>query len=170
MNSLKPYPEDELDSLVRGALQARVSGQEPPDRVWEQIKLKLERDQPAPQPRRFRVGWSPLALQAALTLLLVMLGWVGLQTLLNPDGIRNSSHNKLPPVATVRVEERSASSNTAFIAEERDLYLLKTEYRRITRSDAEPEDDSSKTSPPERRSIESQSFPPLHPVEERKLR
>jgi hypothetical protein len=86
MNSPKPYANhevncDELDCLVRRALKAMVSGQEPPERVWKRIGLVLERDKSPP--RQSRMPWLSLAVQPALTLLLVMLGGIGLGRLLN---------------------------------------------------------------------------------------
>src|SRR5512143_3742457 len=78
MNSLDPHSKDELDGLVREALQARVGSQEPSQRVWARIRQDL-----APgrvPPRRFRARWLSLAAQSVLTQLLVMLGVAGLQT------------------------------------------------------------------------------------------
>ena len=100
MSSPNPYPEDELDHLVRGALKARAGGKEPPDRVWKQIKLELQADR-TPPPRRPRVAWSPLVLQVALTLLLVMIGGIGLQIALSPGGVRNSSREASPSASVV---------------------------------------------------------------------
>jgi hypothetical protein len=136
MSSPNPFSEDELDHLVRGALQARVSGQEPPERVWERIKLELEADQ-SPPPCRVRASWSPLIVQAALTLLLVMLGGVGLGRLLYSDYVLNSCQEPLSPVATIHVERRSAPSDGTTAAEEPDLHLLKAQYRAALQLDAE---------------------------------
>ncbi len=78
MNSLDPHSKDELDSLVREALWARVGSQEPPERVWTRIRQDLASGQVPP--RRFRARWLSLAAQSVLTLLLIMLGAAGLQT------------------------------------------------------------------------------------------
>lgn len=176
MSSTKPHSKDELDRLVRIALKALVRGQEPSDLVWKQIKLELEKDTSSPP--RFRMPWLSLAIQPALTLLLVMLGWVGLGRPLNPVDVRNSSHDPSSPVATVRVEERSASSRAAVIAEEHDLYLLKTQYRLITWSDAKPKDGPPLIVPqdvpphpwsPEGRLLRAELSASAHPLEKRRL-
>jgi hypothetical protein len=141
---------DELDCLARRALKTLMSGQEPPERVWKRIKLALDKDRSPPQ--RFPLPWLSLSMQPILTLLLVMLGAIGLQTLLNPVDVRNSSYDPLSVVATVDIGDRSASSNPTVISEEQDLYLLKTQHRLMARSDAELRD-----SPPEVPLIERQS-------------
>lgn len=140
MNSPKPYPEDELDHLVRGALKAQVSDQDPPDHVWKRIKLELEADK-APPPRRFRVRWSPVVVQAALTLLLAMLGGVGLQTLLSPDGARYPTRAPSPSVTTVDVvEERLAPPALAMLDDRAELRSLKTLSKQnpVHQTDIEP--------------------------------
>jgi hypothetical protein len=141
---------DELDCLARRALKTLMSGQEPPERVWKRIKLALEKDRSPPQ--RFPLPWLSLSMQPILTLLLVMLGGIGLQTLLNPVDVRNSSYDPLSLVATVDTDDRSASSNAAVISEEHDLYLLKTQRRLMVRSETE-----SKDTPPDVPLIERQS-------------
>jgi hypothetical protein len=123
MSLPNPYSDDELERLVRRSLDARVGGQEPPERVWKRIKLELETDKP-PRPRRLRMAWLPLAVQSALTLLLVMVGGLGLRTLLNPDDVRNSSRDSLPSVATVYVDEDLVSPGLV-VSDEDDLRSLK---------------------------------------------
>ena len=113
MSLPNPHPEDELDHLVRGALRTRAGGKEPPDRVWKQIKSELQTDQ-APPPPRPRVAWSPLGLQVALTLLLVMLGGVGLRTLVGPNGLRDSFYETSPSGTVAYVRESVAPAMTAF--------------------------------------------------------
>jgi hypothetical protein len=45
MDSLRnPGSDDKLACLVQATLKAQVSGHEPPRRIWEWIKLELERD------------------------------------------------------------------------------------------------------------------------------
>lgn len=123
MSLPNPYSDDELDRLVRRTLDARVSGHEPPEHVWKRIKLELETEK-SPQPRRLRMGWLPLAVQSALTLLLVMVGGFGLRALLNPDGVRDPSRDSLPSVATVYVDEDLVSPGVV-VSDEDDLRLLK---------------------------------------------
>jgi hypothetical protein len=123
MSLPNPYSDDELERLVRRTLDARVSGHEPPEHVWKRIKLELDAEE-SPRPRRFRMGWLPLALQSALTLLLVMLGGLGLQTLLDVDDVRGPSRDSLPSVATVYVDE-DLSSPGLVISDEDELRLLK---------------------------------------------
>lgn len=149
MNSHNPYSEDELDPLVRGALKARVSGLEPPDRVWTQIKGELEAEQPPP--RRSQVAWSPLAVQAALTLLLVMLGGFGLRTLLDPGYIRFSSGDVSPSQTIAYVGEQPASSDVPIFDDEAELRSLKAGFRPRpeSRPDAEPNDRPSVTASPD---------------------
>lgn len=120
---------DELDRLVRGALQTRVEGQQPSEHVWKRIKLELERDE-AP-PRRFQISWSPLVLQTAVTLLLVMLAGAGLQMLFSLDHIRDSS-----PVTVIDIDEGSAFSSGAPISDEPDLRQLKMLHRPGSELDA----------------------------------
>jgi hypothetical protein len=123
MSLPNPYSDDELERLVRRTLDARVSGHEPPEHVWKRIKLELETEK-SPQPRRLRMAWLPLAVQSALTLLLVMLGGLGLQTLLDPDDVRDPSRDSLPSVATVYVDEDLVSPGLV-VSDEDELRLLK---------------------------------------------
>ena len=125
MSSPNPYPEDELNHLVRGALHARVGGTEPPDRVWKQIRRELEADR-RPSPARPRVAWLPLGLQVALTLLLLMLGGVGLRTVLAPDLFHSSSRETFSSGTVIYLEERSSSSREVVNADDEDVHLLKT--------------------------------------------
>jgi hypothetical protein len=123
MSLPNPYSDDELERLVRRTLDARVSEHEPPEHVWKRIKLELETEK-SPQPRRFRMGWLPLAVQSALTLLLVMLGGLGLQTVLDPNNARDPSRNSLPSVATVYGDEDLVSPGLV-VSDEDDLRSLK---------------------------------------------
>lgn len=124
MNSPDRYPEDELDHVVRRAVKVRLSGQEPPDRVWERIRLELEAEAPPP-PRRRQMHRAPLVVQAALTLLLAMLGGIGLQTFLTPDGVRRSAQEMLPSESMAYVEEQAASPGVVMPDEEAELHSLK---------------------------------------------
>ena len=125
MSSPNPYPEDELNHLVRGALHARVGGREPSDRVWKQIRLELEADRRPPPPRS-RVAWSPLGLQVALTLLLVMLGGVSLRTLLGPNSLRDSFYETSPSGTLAYVRESVAPAVTVF-DDKAELRLLRAD-------------------------------------------
>ena len=129
------YPEDELDHLVRGAIRAQVSGTEPPDRVWKQIKAELQTDQPPP-PRRYRISWSPLAIQAALTLLLVMIAGIAL---LGSNSLRNSFFDVSPPGTIAYVDDGSISSGVMTFDDEAELRSLKADFtsRPATQPDTE---------------------------------
>lgn len=73
MSSRKPLSEDDLDHLVRRTLQNQAGSAQPPAHVWQQIRAGLEEEKVPP--RRFRViGWSALAMQAAIILLLITAG------------------------------------------------------------------------------------------------
>jgi hypothetical protein len=179
MSLPNPYSDDELDRLVQRTLDARVGGQEPPEHVWKRIKLELEAEK-SPPPRRVRMAWLPLAVQSALTLLLVMLGGVGLQTLLNPDAARDSSRNSLPSVATVYVDEDLVSPSQMEISDEDDLRLLKIRSNSPSapRTDTESNDNPPLKVPPdvpphslrpEGRLLESELSSPPRPVNERRL-
>ena len=123
MNSPNRYSEDDLDHLVRGALQARVSGQEPPDHVWGRIKADVEASNDPP-PRLRQTRWSPLVVQAALTLLLVVVGGIGLQTLRSPVDIRYPTRAPLPSATTANVEEQSVSPALVMVDDEAQLRSL----------------------------------------------
>jgi hypothetical protein len=128
MNSPNRYPEDEMDNLVRGAVRARVSGQEPPDRVWERIKLELEAEEsPAPE-RQSRIAWSPLVAQVALTLMLVLLGGIGLGTLLGPDDALNPTRDMTPSQTVAYVANNSSALSAASLRDQAELRLLKTRW------------------------------------------
>jgi hypothetical protein len=115
---------DELDRLVRNALQSLVSNQSPPDRVWRRIKAELEKDKSSP--RRFQAPWLPMVMQPALTILLAVLGVMGLRVLSNPYDIRISpSPGSSPPVATVYLDEELASLTVATFQDKVELRSLK---------------------------------------------
>jgi len=124
MSLPNPYPEDELDRLVQGALEAQVSGKEPPDRVWKQIKAELQTDQPPP-PRRYRASWSPLVIQAALTLLMVMIGGIAL---LGSNSLRNPFFDMSPSGTIAYVDERLAPSAVPIVDDQAELRSLKADF------------------------------------------
>jgi hypothetical protein len=170
MNSPKPYPEDELDELVRGALRTRVGGKEPPDRVWKQIRHELAAD-PTPPPRP-QVAWTPLALQVALTMVLVMLGGVGLRTLLEPDGLREHFFDVSPSGILAHIGERSMAPAVTGFDDEAESRSLKAYYRPrlVTWTVAKPSDRPSVAASPlvppnmlrqEERAFVSESLLPL---------
>ena len=150
MSSPKPYPEDELDHLVRGALEAQVSGKEPPNRVWKQIKAELQTDG-SPPSRQSRVSWSALAIQAALTLVLVMIGGIGLQTVLDPDYVHYSSRDVSLSQTMAYVEEQSGSPDVPMFDDEAELRSLKAGLRSRPESqpDAHPNDRPPVTASPD---------------------
>jgi hypothetical protein len=179
MSLPNPYSDDELERLVRRSLDAQVGGQEPPERVWKRIKLELETDK-SPPPRRVRMAWLPLAVQSALTLLLVMMGGLGLRTLLNPDDVRAPSRDSLPPVATVYVDEDLVSPSQMGISDEDDLRLLKIRSNSPTapHADVGSNDNTPLRVPPdvpprslrlEGHLLESEISSPPRPVNERRL-
>ena len=125
MSSPNPsFPKDDLDRVVKGALRARVSGQEPPDRAWKRIRAELESNKPPA--RRPRTLWSPLLAQAALTLLLVVLGGLGSQLLLYPESrLGNAPGTVVPSVTLVYVQEEITSPRLEVISDEADIRLLR---------------------------------------------
>jgi hypothetical protein len=130
------YPEDDLDHLVRGALEAQVSGKEPPDRVWKQIKAELQTDG-SPPPRRYRASWSPLVIQAALTLLLVMIGGIAL---LGPSSLRDSFYDMSPSGTVAYVADGSIPPGVTMFDDEAELRSLKADFgsRPAVQPDTEP--------------------------------
>ncbi len=130
------YPEDDLDHLVREALEAQVSGKEPSDRVWNQIKAELQADG-SPPPRRYRVSWSPLVIQAALTLLLVMIGGIAL---LGPSSLRDSFYDMSPSGTIAYVDDGSISPDMTVFDDEAELRSLKADFgsRPAAQPDTEP--------------------------------
>jgi hypothetical protein len=63
-----PYPNDEIDTLVRWALQDSVADEEPSPEVWHRIRARLE--QPKAQ---FHPPWKKKALVAQLSWLVQLL-------------------------------------------------------------------------------------------------
>jgi hypothetical protein len=124
MSSPNPYPEDELDPLLRGAIKARVSGQEPPDRVWKQIKAELQTEG-SPPPRLSRVSWPALAVQAALTLVLVTIGSVAL---IGPRSLRGSWYDVSPSGAIAYVDEQGTSSVVPNFDDQAELRSLRVDF------------------------------------------
>lgn len=128
MNSTDPHSKKrshsgELDRLVRSALNSRVGQQQPPRRVWKQIKMDLEKSRPSP--RRFWSQWPPLAVQAGLTLLLVMLGGASLCTPLNFFSTGHFSRAPVPSASIAYVEEQAESEAPAMLDDREELRLLK---------------------------------------------
>jgi hypothetical protein len=171
MSSPNPYPEDEFDHLVRGALEAQVSGKEPPNRVWKQIKAELETEG-SPPSRQSRVSWSALAIQATLTLVLVVIGGIGLRTVLDPDYVHYSSRDVSLSQTMAYVEEQSGSPGVPMFDDEAELRSLKAGLRPRPESqaDAEPNDRPSVIASPDvppnmlrlgKRAFESESSLPL---------
>jgi len=111
---------------MRGALKARVGGKEPPDRVWKQIQSGLQANQPPPPPRP-RIAWSPLGLQVALTLVLFMLGGVGLRSLLEPSSHQDSVFDAPPSGTVAYVGERSDSPAVALFDDGAELRSLRAD-------------------------------------------
>ena len=134
MSSRRPSSPDELDNLVRGALHAQVGEQEAPDRVWQRIKLELEAGRAAVTPPQKRISWSPLVVQAALTLLLVMFGGAGLRTLLSPDGVALPTPHVSPTGYAVYGEEQPASPGVPVPDDTAELRTLKASLRPLTAS------------------------------------
>jgi hypothetical protein len=124
MSSPKPYPEDEFDHLVRGALEAQVGGKEPPNRVWKQIKAELQTDG-SPPVHQFRVSWPALAIQAALTLVLVTIGSIAL---VGPNGLRGSAYDLSPSGTIAYTDSRSVSSNVPDFDDQAELRALRADF------------------------------------------
>jgi hypothetical protein len=125
MSSPNPsFSKDDLDRAVKGALRARVSGQEPPERAWKRIRAELESNKPPA--RRPRTSWSPLLTQAALTLMLAVLGGLGSQLLLYPESrLDNAPNTVVPAVTLVYVQEEVTSPRVEVISDEADIRLLR---------------------------------------------
>jgi hypothetical protein len=176
MSSPNPYPEDELDHLVRGALEAQVSGKEPPNRVWKQIKAELQTDG-SPPSRQSRVSWSALGIQAALTLVLVTIGGVAI---VGPNGLRGSVYDVSPSGTMAYVDERGVSPAAPNFDDQAELRSLKaaSRSRPEAQPDAEPNDHPPLMVPrdfpphamsPEGRALESEFFMRRLAVEEQNL-
>jgi len=136
MSSPNWHSGDELDHLVQGALEAQVSGKEPPNRVWKRIKAELQTDG-SPPPHRYRISWSPLVIQAALTLLLVTIGGIAL---LGPTGLRDSFYDMSPSGTIAYVDDESISPGVTVFDDEAELRSLKADFtsRIASRPDTEP--------------------------------
>jgi hypothetical protein len=65
-----PYQSDEVDALVRWALQDSVAGEEPPPEVWHKIRARLEQPKAQSHSRRGRL----LSAQFSLLVQLLVLG------------------------------------------------------------------------------------------------
>lgn len=156
MNSPNAHSEYELDRLVREALHARFSTQEPPEHVWRHIRLQLESG--ASSPRRRPMPWLPIAAQFAVTLLLVILAGVGLQTRLVPDDAYILPRELLPSVTTIYVGERSAPSRVMLPSNEADVGSLKV-YSKLQAADQNDDDVESKGHPPGMVPLHGASYP-----------
>jgi hypothetical protein len=64
------YQDDEIDALVRWALQDSVAGEEPSPEVWRKIRARLEQPKAQFHPRRKR----PLSAQFSWLVQLLVLG------------------------------------------------------------------------------------------------
>jgi hypothetical protein len=103
-----------------------VGGQEPPQRVWRRIQRELKTGEQR-RSRRFRSSWPYVALQAALTLLLMLIGGAGLQTLLNSASlVEDAAHELRPSVTIAYVDERTSTTDSLPISEESDVRLLRS--------------------------------------------
>jgi hypothetical protein len=65
-----PYQSDEVDALVRWALQDSVAGEEPPPEVWHKIRARLEQPKAQFHHRRKRL----LSAQLSWLVQLLVLG------------------------------------------------------------------------------------------------
>jgi hypothetical protein len=125
MSSPNPYREDEFDYLVRGALEAQVSGKEPSNRVWKQIKAELQTDG-SPPARGSHVSWLALAIQAALTVVLVTIGSIAI---VNPNGLRGPGYEDVAPSGTIAfVNQRMVSSNAPDFDDQAELRRLRADF------------------------------------------
>jgi hypothetical protein len=77
--------------------------------------------------------------QAALTLLLVLFGGVGLRTLLNPGYVRYPSHDISPSKTIAYVEERSTSPGAPVLDDEAELRSLRAYLKPYPESHPEAE-------------------------------
>jgi hypothetical protein len=143
MSSPHRYSEDnserdEFDRLLRRALQGLAGKQEPPERVWNGIRAALEKDKGPP--RRFLTSWLSVAVQPAMTLLLVMLGAVGLGILLNTEAVYRSAPAPAPSLAMDYVAELPVPVDLVKFDDEAELRSLKAVFEPggIREPDAQP--------------------------------
>ena len=164
-SSNNPCSKDELDCLVREALQAWVGSQEPPERVWTRIKLELAPGQLPP--RRFRAKWLSLAAQSVLTLLLIMLGAAGLQTAqLSPTIVPVTD---LPRYVAAD-DQTPTVSRAIVVPTEPDLDVLKTFNRPARQANGKLPGRLSETALLERRLLRSEPTSPFYrPVPEKRV-
>jgi len=67
-----PYQSDEMDALVRWALQDSVAGEEPSPEVWQKIRARLKQPEAQSHTRRERL----LSAQFSLLFQLLVLGLI----------------------------------------------------------------------------------------------
>ncbi len=159
------HSKDELDSLVREALKARVGSQGPPERVWTRIRQDLAPGQSPP--RRLRARWLSLAAQSVLTLLLVLLGVTGLQTAqLSPTIVPVTD---LPRYVTDMTADQDPTVSRAIgVPVEPDVDVLKTFNRPARQANAKLPGHLSEMSSLERRLLRGEPASPFpRPAQER---
>ncbi|MFQ5343496.1 MAG: hypothetical protein ACE5F6_18300 [Anaerolineae bacterium] len=132
MRSGEYRPKEQLDKLIQQALIDSVADEEPPARVWERIRARLTQPD---RPPSFQ--WSGPVLQAAMLILLLMLGslsvwqkWSGEQVTGVPSGV--STATPLALHATDAAESRGESSGA--VADAAEIVLLREYSSLQTRS------------------------------------
>jgi hypothetical protein len=108
---------------------ARVGEQEPSARVWRRIRRDLEADKPPQQ--RLRLWWPSLVLQSVLTLALMTIGGVGLQTLLNTGTYTPAAQEATPSVTLVAAVEPGRPLVARVVFDESDKRLLRSLPRTV---------------------------------------
>jgi len=123
---------DQFEILIRRALLESVADEEPPARVWERIRARLTQPD-----RRLSVQWSGPVLQAAMLILLLMLGslsvwqkWSGEHVTGVPSGVSTATPRALH--AADSTEARGESSGAVVDAAE--IALLRQYSSLQTRS------------------------------------
>jgi len=103
---------DQFEILIRRALLESVADEEPPARVWERIRARLTQPD-----RRLSVQWSGPVLQAAMLILLLMLGslsvwqkWSG-----ERSGVVPSQASPTASMTPYGTDHSPASSRTSHI-------------------------------------------------------
>jgi len=126
MSSREPHFGDKLDTLLRGALDSLVAGQEPPDHIWPRIRAELTSNTSSlsrPRCRRL-VPVLPVALAVLLIALQGANPWQMRSLFREAMGI--PTRDWPPPVARVYVEPQSAPPAALTPLDEIELHFLKT--------------------------------------------
>ncbi|MFQ5611313.1 MAG: hypothetical protein ACE5H9_04180 [Anaerolineae bacterium] len=133
MSSPNLQPNDDLDRLLRKTLHDRVGNQNPPQRIWPQIKRRLQES--GPVPRRPRLAWRSLVAQTAVAVVLALFGGITLQSLMFPGNKPYLATRPRPSsVAMIFVEDAATSPQAATLSDEVILRSMKNQTQLPFRS------------------------------------